>query len=752
MLTRRAALLALIVMIGLLVWAALAGGGSGALESDPAVVTQVSRVPGAGTLVPGSGTGAPREPVALVVTSAQPESDDESTGSPVPRQEATGRVIARWASSTTPDSEEVRLALVPLREQGEGLAQGAGPVLRLGPRSHPMIRSPAGEPLAPDGASPGERVWSAVSPGAWQVVAVPNSPVVPEDAPLVHVRAHATRVVELQLGPAGVVHVRIELPDGRPVSGAEVRVVGPLPAGLRMETTDPGELVGVTDRRCTTDEQGEFEVRGVSPGAWYGVHAWTADGTRATGEVRAQVLPDAPETLVATPPVEVLVRVLDRETGAPVGGVPLVIVDNRLQALSGVAPSRDIDPLQITEPTDERGEVRVRCEPGAWVITRSDSSDLCTLQLSESAVAAGEVVLYLDRVDLGILRVTRPDGTPVSGARVEGRWSFWDASREASGELSPVQTDARGEFPLAALGELPQNLPAALDLHASHPRDGIGGIRIGLENLPPHVRPEEGMAPVPKSIIIRPAGSLELSWASDGWPEPPPVQIDARWNAEDLAEQDDAARGVRFTLRYLGSSALRSETSRQHGEHRGARVGRPGDDERVVFEDLEPGCYAVSIESRARQLVFTTPPLWVRPGETTVHWVAPPAREALGQVALDVGAAGYLGEATATRNTATLRAEVSAGYLVGSSLLQPSIAGEGDAGNQVVPADGRVVFQNVHPGRYTIGLWLPDASGGPGERVYRLTEAFDVGPGDDLLLRQLEEVPAPPGAAALIDP
>ena len=47
---------------------------------------------------------------------------------------------------------------------------------------------------------------------------------------------------------------------------------------------------------------------------------------------------------------------------------------------------------------------------------------------------------------------------------------------------------------------------------------------------------------------------------------------------------------------------------------------------------------------------------------------------------------------------------------------------------------------------------MPDASGGPGERVYRLTEAFDVGPGDDLLLRQLEEVPAPPGAAALIDP
>lgn len=738
----------LLTLIAAFLWALLGDRfGNRSTIFGSAVVQPVTRVNSGG--LPGVPGAPPADALPLLITSTDAAAHDSLPGVEGPDVPG-GRLIVRW--SAAPSTGNIHLGLLALVSESGAAVATDGMRWQLGPYADRLAVS--GAPVPPDGEAPRERRWTNLPAGTWQIVARPTSDVVPVRSPVVHFRNDETHMVDLSLVSAGRLWVRVELPDGEPVAGAQVRVVGPLPSGLTLSQASPGELPNTLDWRGSTDGDGQFQVNGVTPGTRFGIHAWTEDGTRATGEIvsRARVAEsEVPDRLLATPAVPMTVHTIDSETLLPVPGVHVLVADNRLQALSGVCQTTSMIPLRMVGPTDERGMVEVSCEPGSWVMTGGSESGygLSTLQITDDVAAAREITVLLDRIGRAVLRVATADGTPVPEAKVTGSWWAFDESGRRTGDVASVSTDSRGEFSLDDLGELPSAPPGGLSLFARHEREGSGGLSIALEELPPHITAQPGQVPWPLTIVIQPAGSLELQFAPLGWPVPSPPAVRRGGNPTDRAEADELARSLSLTLRHLGSSAAHRSMSMHHGEHRRVLVGMPDDEATATFEDLEPGCYAVAVSRRDGGLSFTTPPLWVDASETTTHWVTPPRAEDFGTVTLDVAAAGHLWDAIGTPNTATLLAERSVGHVDGGPFLQTSIAGEGEARRMPIPESGRVVFEFVPPGRYTIGMLLPDAEDPTGARVYRTTEVFDVGPGEQLLLRTLEDAPVPPGAAAV---
>ncbi|MFT7462136.1 MAG: hypothetical protein ACI9EF_000473 [Pseudohongiellaceae bacterium] len=663
----------------------------------------------------------------------------------------SGGLIARWSGATPPG--ELLLGLVEYKEveeHGAALAALAGgeASVQWGPYGNSLAA--AGTPRLPQAEGPRERRWNQLPPGMWKVVALAGSEVVPVGALPVAVSAGEPRVVELTLAPAGAVRVRIELPGGELVAAAKLRVVGPLQPGFQLRWADPGELVGVAAWLGETDGQGEFTLPGVRLGSWYGVHAWTSHGVRATGEVVARSASDSAQIIEATPAVEVLVRLKMNRTLEPVAGRQLLLSEARLQRLSGI-PTLDANGelgiLRASEPTDDRGELSLPCEPGVWLIAGGEGYSIVTAQITAEVIAAGELTMLLEKsAERDVLRVTTADGWPVQGAEVSGHWWYFDESGVKSGAVNELRTNELGEFRVEDLGDLPDDLTGGLRLFAHHEQQGSGGLGINLSDIAPleslGLRADSPLpSTLPRNIVVRRSGELQLEFDPLGWPEPPPLGRVLRRTAGDIAEAEEKARLLRLTLRFLGTESLRAELSKHHGDKRTIFVGFGDDEGKVTFEDLEPGCYAVEIASESRGILITTAPLWVRSDEATVSWVEAPNQKLFGQVTLDLAAAGVLAEATAANTYVSLDPEKEEHWLEGSPMLQPSVAGTGGAGHRPVSEDGRAVFSGVYPGRYTLSVWLSDSPGNPFKTDLRSTKSFAVRPGDDLVLRALTERP-----------
>lgn len=741
--THRVVPTALLLVIALVVWVAVGSSLVGDSQGSSGVI-HVTNVT--------NGNAADMEPLApsalpLLITAADQLTSDPSALEPG-ENDTGAKLIARWPGNQPLGN--IHLGLVALVDESEVSPASEGVRWQLGPYADVLVQTD--EPIPADETGPRERSWSGVPVGSWQVVVLPTSEVAISSAPAIHIRGKETRVVSLELVPTGEVFVRVGLASGDPVPGASVRVVGPLPPGLNPATACTRDLSNAMDWRGSTNADGLFRVSGLAPGGWFGVHAWTSEGTRATGQFQSKPLTGEPDRLVATPAANVTVHTVDSESGLPIAGLHVLVTDNQLQELSGVRQEPNVEPLRTVGPTDALGTVVLNCEADAWILTGGSQSGygLATLQITESVIAAGQITVRLDLVGNDFLRVMTPDGRPVPNATVSGTWWSFGESGGQTGDLTPVTTDEHGEFAVEALGELPASSSNGLMLHARHPSAGSGGLAIDTADLPPRADPDSGRIPLPQVIIVRPSGSLELHFAPLGWPVPQPPTGSGLWNAEQLDEAEEMGRALRLSLRFLGTSAVQRSWSSHHGETRGVLVGRADDDGTVRFEDLEPGCYTVAVSSRSRGLSFTTPPLWIRESETTSYWVEAPRAQDYGTVTLDITDAGVLWDATETPSSATLMAHKSIVHMDSSLVLQPSIAGEAEARRLPVPLDGRVVFRFVAPGRYSIGLLLPYASHPTGELVFRTTDTFEVGPGEELFLSTLKAAPAPPGASAVL--
>jgi len=739
--THRVVPAALFLVITLVIWVAFAGSPGGDPQASSSVFRHAQVTDGNPAAMDALAPAA----LPLLITT-----EDELVGEPkaIERGEGEGgaTLIARWPGNQP--TGEIHLGLVALVDESEASHGSEGVRLQLGPYAEVLLQADNAIPAHMTG--PRERSWSGVPVGSWQVVTLPTSDVAISSASPIHIRGEETRVVELELVPTGEIFVRVELATDDPVTGASVRVVGPLPPGLNFATSCTNELSNTMEWRGTTDADGLFRVSGLAPGAWFGVHAWTSEGTRATGQIQSMAPAKKPARLVATPAAKILVRTVDSESGLPISGLEVFVTDNRLQELSGARHRGNVEELRMAGPTDALGTTELNCEPGTWVFTGGDDKGygLTTLQITESVIAAGQITVRLDTIGNDTLRVITADGRPVPNAEVSGTWWSFSESGGRAGELNSVTTDGRGEIAVEALGDLPTSSPSGLNLYARHPSAGSGGLGIDPADLPPRADPDSGRIPLPREIIVRPSGSLELHFAPLGWPIPRPPMGSGTWSTERLDEAEEMARALRLTLRFLGTPAVQRSWSAHHGETRGVLVGQADDDGTVRFEDLEPGCYAVAVSSRGRDLSFTTPPLWVRESETTSYWVEAPRAQQFGTVTLDIADAGVLWDATESPSSATLMAQKSVVHLDSSYLLQPSIAGEAEARRLPVSPGGRVVFGFVAPGRYSIGLLLPDAASPTGELVFRTTDMFEVAPGEEIFLSTLTAVPTPAGSAA----
>ena len=741
-LNRRLLPAAVILIIAVVIWAALSSSQGTDSRGSPVTLSFADSAVGASDL-----SASPPKAVPLLITTADERADDSSTFGPGD-DERGATLIARWPGDMPIGN--IHLGLVALVDESE-VSHGSETVRwQLGPYADALFQS--GKPIPADKAGSRERSWFGVPVGTWKVVALPTSEVAITSATAIHIRGQETRVVDLELAPPGELFVRVVLASGDPVPGARVRVVGPLPPGLNMATACTSELSNSMDWRGTTDAHGLFRVSGLAPGDWFGVHAWTSAGTRATGQFQSKTRSRKPDRLVATPAPKITVHTVDSSSGLPIAGIHVLVTDNRLQELSGSRQQGSIEQLRMAGPTDALGTVVLNCEADSWILAGGYEAGygLATLQITKSVIAAGQITARLDTIDHDTLRVMTADGRPVQDANVSGSWWSYGEAGAQTGELASVTTDWRGEFAVEALGDLPSGSPSGLNLYARHPSAGSGGLTLDPADLPPRADPRSGRIPTTRSIIVRPSGSLELHFAPLGWPSPQPPSGSGPWNTERLAEAEERSRALRLRLRFLGTAASQRSWSSHHEERKGVLVGQADDDGTVRFEDLEPGCYAVAISSRSRGLSFTTPPLWVRDSETTSHWVEAPRTQDYGTVTLDIADAGVLWDATESPSSATLMAHKSIVHLEGSLVLQSSIAGEAEARRLPVPLDGRVIFSFVAPGRYTIGLLLPEASAPSGQLAYCSTDEFDVGPGEELFLSTLKAAPAPIGASAVM--
>ncbi len=646
-----------------------------------------------------------------------------------------GSLVARLGS--VPAGADVRLGLVRCEPTDDTVAQVSlgGDEERyahVGKPIDPSLASGSGEEGA-DTSS--ELSWGSLSSGAWQLVALEGSTHVPAGASgmPVWVRAEDTTILMVDLVRNGAIRCRVLLPDDEAVPGADVRLFGPLDPGIDLAVIDPGDLVGLRASRLLTDEGGLFRMDGLAVGASYGVHAWTEEGVWATGVLRAQPPGSEAEVLRATAPHRVNVLVQESGTGKPIANAQVLVMDDALNRLRGLTREQCLtQPLRTAEVTDERGLTTLTAELGSWLFVADEQHDLGVLQVTETVVASDPALVVLDVLGSDIVRVTTSAGWPVAGARIEARLQGGKGVQSVTKALNIVASDARGEFRVSELGKLPEAAWGNLNLFATHETEGSGGVALNMSWF------LDGVRGLPKTIVLRKPGALQIDVETAGWSTPAPGVDDPRHDRAGLDEQAAKDHLLRLKLTYLGSHAPRMELSAQNGILKTVDIdaweqGLP----ETRFENLEPGYYAVEIQSIARGVLFVTPALRVFPGETTHYWVASPRPELHAGVTLEVDPL-LVG---ASSDFVTLLPEGGPVLQAATPGIMSPEAGLSDR-RANFDAAGHASFVLVRPGRYMIGFGVKKEDGGI---QWHQTATFQLGPGDERHLTEVAPQAAPFG-------
>lgn len=726
-------MLPLIVLLlglgGVAYWLTSGGLASGVGANGPTSIGGLGSHEAADALPRGRSVG---EPLPLVIESRTAPDREMAP----PRSSATasdggagqtGSLLAHVEGD--PESGPATLLAVPMSAGDDGTAPGSLATegtarFWMGPYSAPRVASAVGMP--PDVVEPGRRVWKRLAPGAWRVVSAPGSAAVPARVMPLQLRPGTDHEIWVQLLPAWAVSVRLELPNGQPVAGARVRVMGPLSEGIDPSRAFVQDLVGIMETVTRTDEEGVARVTGVHPGS-YSVHAWTDDGTRATATVTAQPASADPWRLEAVPSVRMKVFVADRESGAPLEGAELAVVDNVLSGLSGEPTNGAAGLREAAHASDRNGLIEVDCEPGAWLLCNCPAFGIGTVQVTREAASIGEITVLLDAAGRDVFTVVRPDGSPVQGAQVDACWTDFTDRGPQEVPLGSARSDNHGVVTLDALGRAPDSENGSYRFVASHPSAGRGTLELPIEFV------REQMTSLPKTIVLRAPGALELHLASVGWPDRTPDE------QHEIPRESPRDVQIKLELNYLGTPAMRTEFSTHQGLEKGVVLtGDPGDTPVVHFEDLEPGLYAVRVSSFSPGFRFTTPTLRVLPGETTIQWIDPPDPAASATVTLALEGMLLLPARGSSSTPDAILESVRRipGHGITHGVLPPG-AGGGDVERVSLGSDGRFQFRLVLPGRYIINVPVHDPAGGDAFQ-WRVTRAFDVGPGDDVLLRALE--------------
>lgn len=615
-------------------------------------------------------------------------------------------------------------------------SQPLEPVLYLGTRNAPLPLG--GELLKPDSITiAGEYQWDDVVPGTWCIVGLPQSEFVPEAPFPLLVRPGELTVVNLQLSRAGVIRGVLEFPDGSPVANANVRTFGPILESYPLDSADPGDQVGITSRACLTDAAGGFEVTGLPLGLLFGIHAWTDTGARSTTALHSTLPSADPYVLQVSLPVELVVRVLDSQSRSPISGVIVYVMDHRLNALSGVSREHTTHtPLRASMPTDADGITHVVAEPGSWLVVTVANFDVATQQVSLEGATMGTTDMLLDPPGISTVRVTTPSGVPIADAAIECVWGTIHPAAQAIDKPRVLRSNSLGEVFLADLGFAHGEEPATIRLYGHHAYYGIGGVEIDYSAVSPHS--------FPRSLILRPPGKLELVFTPAEWCEPTDAIVGRYWTQEDVDESDIKALAVEVTLRFLGNETLRREFSRQDGVSRSVLIGGVMDDEhRVVFNDLEPGFYAIEVVSTSRQIVFSTPTLRIVAGESLTYWVRPPSSKYYGRVVFELRPPPAVDESDTHYAIDAMLVPLTRMSEGGAMpYILPSIVAETAVRRSRIDVQGVAEFSYVPPGRYVVGIALP---GVDGTRSWLQTAEFVVYPGDYVHVTDIERHDPPLG-------
>ncbi|RKY18159.1 MAG: hypothetical protein DRQ55_14080 [Planctomycetota bacterium] len=712
------------------VWSWLDGGmlpGSGRARSVPRIASKGV------TYIPGEESELASERVPLRVTSVPPASEPLPTSAQAAAGDAAfdaeerGRLVARWPALSVP--REVRLVAEKLTSVSEEARVGAPRVL-LGFIAQPM--APTGDALPPSAQANTQRTWDDLEAGSWRVVAAADSLWIPARSLPVEVHPGETRFVELELVPAGQLVARLVRPDGDPVPGADVRLLGPLPPGFDLHRTSPDDHIGVVERRLKTDLDGELSVAGVVVGDRYALYAWTDAGDQGSAMLLSRPPPCSAEQVQLTPAVMMDVFVRESDSGVPLAGVEVRVTDHVLSSLRGERELMDIDALREIKLTDEQGRTSLSCEPGSWILVVSASHDIATVQVTPELAARGRYEAFLDLPERSVGYVTTVAGDPLPDVRVSASWTGFRDGVSESGSLSSTTTDARGEFELADMGSLPDLDMGSVSFQAEHSVHGSGGVEVPLPPL------KNGERVMPVSIMLRQTGGLQLEFEPTTWPEPMYRAPRRNMGADDRLEQALKDDSLSLKLKYLGNSGARTEFSSEHGARRSVKLsGFFGAETSAEFDDLVPGIYSVTITSRSRDFRLHTPSLRVYPGEVTHYFVQPPDVALFATVTLDLSTTplqGPRGERSLEVCLMTVEKQPGHGAL---PILLPPNAGEWDMRRVRIQDNENVTFTWVPPGRYTLLLPVQDPAD-PNNVLMRMSHRFTVGPGDDLILRSLK--------------
>jgi carboxypeptidase family protein len=368
-----------------------------------------------------------------------------------------------WSGSLPPDAEgPVKVVL-----KRSALVRGRVVVDGVGLAGAHMIIRRAGkggrELAAATSDSRGIFELKGLPPSALRL-AVSADGVVPLERP-VSLGEGETRWIQLEPHRTATLRVRVTGPNGQPVAEAEAQVRIEGPDGRYFSEVGLERLAGL---RGTSDRDGRLTLDPVERGVPHRI-VFRRGGF-------------APRSILVTPEVEVVERQVRLQRA---GEIRLTLRDLKERPVGGAVAepmsddAPDVDLLDVPEPSDPDGILRMRGLPGGTYVLRVRAPGLRPVTVRDVAVRAGQTsdagVITLEPGSSVAGRVVDESGAPLRGAGVGARF-YQEGRRLTVG----AESDGEGRFLLSGLSD--GDAEIQVEARGFFPKT-LGAVRPGSQDL-----------------------------------------------------------------------------------------------------------------------------------------------------------------------------------------------------------------------------------------------------------------------------